>query len=70
VLLGIFVFSLPPQPAQAQPGAGQVNPADMGSIGNIGLALFTRYLLPFEAISILILIAILGAVVLAKRKVD
>jgi NADH-quinone oxidoreductase subunit J len=32
--------------------------------------LFTQYLLPFEVISILILIAILGAVVLARREID
>ena len=33
-------------------------------------ALFTTYLLPFEVISILILIAILGAVVLAQKEID
>lgn len=35
----------------------------------IGRALFTQYLLPFEATSILILIAILGAVVLARKEI-
>ncbi len=34
----------------------------------IGRVLFSQYLLPFEAISILLLVALLGAVVLAKRK--
>ena len=33
----------------------------------IGRALFTRYTLPFEVTSILILVAVLGAVVLAKK---
>ena len=41
-----------------------------GSTQRIGELLFTRYLLPFEVISILILIAILGAVVLARKEVD
>jgi NADH-quinone oxidoreductase subunit J len=41
-----------------------------GTAQNIGRMLFTQYLLPFEVISILILIAILGAVVLARREVD
>ncbi len=41
-----------------------------GTAERIGQLLFTRYLLPFEVISILILIAILGAVVLARREVD
>jgi NADH-quinone oxidoreductase subunit J len=39
-----------------------------GTAQNIGRALFTQYLLPFEATSILILIAIVGAVVLARKE--
>lgn len=35
----------------------------------VGRALFTQYLLPFEVTSILILIAILGAVVLARKEI-
>lgn len=35
----------------------------------IGRALFTQYLLPFEITSILILIAIIGAVVLARKEI-
>ena len=41
-----------------------------GTAQRIGQMLFTQYLLPFEIISILILIAILGAVVLAQREID
>jgi NADH-quinone oxidoreductase subunit J len=41
-----------------------------GSTQHIGELLFTRYVLPFEDISILILIAILGAVVLTRKEVD
>jgi NADH-quinone oxidoreductase subunit J len=40
---------------------------DTGSAEAIGISLFTDYLLPFEATSVLILIAIVGALVLAKR---
>ncbi|HVW08736.1 MAG TPA: NADH-quinone oxidoreductase subunit J [Bryobacteraceae bacterium] len=36
----------------------------------VGYALFTGYLLPFEVTSVLILIAILGAVVLARKELD
>ena len=35
----------------------------------IGKAIFTDFLLPFEIASILLLVAIIGAVVLAKREV-
>lgn len=41
-----------------------------GSAQQIGRVLFTEYLLPFEVTSILILIAILGAVVLARKEID
>jgi len=41
-----------------------------GSAQNVGRALFTTYLLPFEVTSILILIAILGAIVLARKELD
>ncbi len=36
----------------------------------VGRALFTTYLLPFEVTSILILIAIVGAIVLARKEMD
>jgi len=41
-----------------------------GKAEQIGQVLFTQYLLPFEVISVLILIAILGAVVLARKEID
>jgi NADH-quinone oxidoreductase subunit J len=41
-----------------------------GSAQDIGHALFTTYLLPFEITSILVLIAIIGAVVLAQKEMD
>jgi NADH-quinone oxidoreductase subunit J len=41
-----------------------------GTARDIGRTLFTEYLLPFEITSILILIAIIGAVVLAKKEID
>ena len=36
----------------------------------IGRSLFTKYLLPFEVTSVLVLIAILGAIVLARKEID
>lgn len=41
---------------------------DFGSTKLVGKALFTDYLLPFEIASLLLLVAIIGAVVLAKIK--
>lgn len=41
--------------------------SQLGSIKVVGKLLFTEYLLPFEIVSILLLAAIVGAIVLAKR---
>jgi NADH-quinone oxidoreductase subunit J len=41
-----------------------------GSAQSVGYALFTTYLLPFEVTSVLILVAILGAIVLARKELD
>ena len=41
-----------------------------GGPRDIGNALFTTYLLPFEVTSILILVAIIGAIVLARKEIE
>lgn len=58
---------------------GQVRDADRapgmeaqavsGTIEAVGLELYTRYLLPFEVASVLLLVAMVGAVVLARKQV-
>ncbi|HYD42671.1 MAG TPA: NADH-quinone oxidoreductase subunit J [Anaeromyxobacter sp.] len=47
----------------ADPGAG------FGTVKAVGEVLFTQYLLPFEATSLLLLAAIVGAVVVAKERI-
>ena len=46
-----------------------VNPvdSDFGKIKPLGMELFTQWLLPFELISILLLVALIGAVVLGRK---
>jgi NADH-quinone oxidoreductase subunit J len=41
-----------------------------GTTREVGTILFTEFVLPFEVASILLLVAMIGAVVLAKSKVD
>lgn len=57
---------------QHAPGVQVPQPIPAGqetdSIKLIGQLLFTEYLLPFEAISLLLLVAVVGAVVIAKRR--
>ena len=46
-------------------------PVDDGVVGNVervGMLLYTHYLIPFEVASILLLVAMVGAIVLAKRE--
>jgi NADH-quinone oxidoreductase subunit J len=50
------------------PAAVPAAPQAVGNSERVGMALYTTYLLPFEIASILLLVAIVGAVVLAKRK--
>ena len=42
--------------------------ATAGNSEQVGTALYTSYLLPFEIASILLLVAIVGAVVLSKKR--
>lgn len=58
-VLGVSKASLPPsQFAKA---------TEIGTVENIGMQLFTTFLFPFEVTSILLLAAIVGAVIMAKK---
>jgi NADH-quinone oxidoreductase subunit J len=50
-----------PTPAPAPPTV-------MGNVQQLGLMLYTDYLVPFEIASMLLLVAMVGAIVLAKRE--
>jgi NADH-quinone oxidoreductase subunit J len=63
VLRFVPPLSMPPVPAEAADRA-------VGTTWSIGTALFTDYLLPFEVTSVLILMAVVGAMVLARREGD
>jgi NADH-quinone oxidoreductase subunit J len=64
-LVGFFV-----QRGFANAGSVQFGNFTGGSPQSVGYALFTDYLLPFEITSVLILIAIVGAIVLARKELD
>lgn len=46
------------------------NAVGIGTTEAIGQSLFTEYLFPFEAVSLLLLAALIGSVVIAKRHVE
>ena len=65
--LGAF----PPATEFAAQVATHLSGTPTEAIGNtqaVGIELFTTYLLPFEAVSIVLLLAVVGAIVLAKRQ--
>jgi NADH-quinone oxidoreductase subunit J len=70
VLAGILIFEaayalFTRQGGTIQPGT--VEPG-FGAPQAVGMTLFSTYLLPFEVISILLLVAMVGAIVLSKKK--
>ncbi|MCU1264158.1 MAG: NADH:ubiquinone oxidoreductase subunit 6 [Acidobacteria bacterium] len=64
VLIGEVAFVLYSVPVSLERPPG---PSDIGVTASIGAGLFTKYLLPFEITSILLLMALVGAMTLARR---
>ena len=62
--LALVLFVVPPFPRTPV----SAPPAGFGTIEDVGRKLFTVYMLPFELTSVLLLIAIIGAVILTKRR--
>jgi NADH-quinone oxidoreductase subunit J len=52
----------------SEPGSPFRVPIDFGSTRMVAQRLFTEHLLPFELTSVLLLVAMVGAVVLARRR--
>lgn len=64
-----YVVRTVSNPLPRIPATGAAPPAEiLGTVESIGREMFTSYLLPFEATSVLILMAIVGAMLLARRE--
>lgn len=59
ILIGVYFYKL---------GAQKPEPLPYGDARSVGTLLYTKYFFPFEIASILLLVGIIGAVVLAKRR--
>jgi len=44
--------------------------SDYGNIQDVGLVLFTKYLIPFEVAAVMLLVAMIGGIILAGKKMD
>ena len=71
LILGMVLFGLvgsqilPPLLGITKPGAADA----YGGPEAMGRTLFTQYMFPFEAVSILLLIGVVGSIMLAKRRI-
>ena len=66
--LGMLRHALPPALIELPPGTLARTVAEQGLVGSVAHPLFDAYLVPFEITSVLLLAAVVGAVVLAKRR--
>jgi NADH-quinone oxidoreductase subunit J len=67
-MLGVLTYAfwkMPSTPAANLDGRA----ATFGTLQELGEVLYTQHLLPFEVVSLLLLVAIVGAVVVAKSRV-
>jgi len=64
-LLGVIATAI----SRVTLGPARMVDASFGTVKAVGAVLFTEYLLPFEATSLLLLVAIVGAVVVAKERI-
>jgi NADH-quinone oxidoreductase subunit J len=65
---GILLFSIFLSQRSGLSGVNE-KAASIGTVESIGLVLFKDYIFPFEAVSLLLLAAVVGAVILAKRRI-
>ncbi len=56
--------------SKARSAVQSTNALNIGTAESIGTELFTNYLFPFEVTSIILLAAIVGAIVLAKKRFE
>ena len=64
----IAVYSSTRPPLAASAGAAALSVPVTGNTEEVGWLLYTNYLIPFEVASMLLLVAMIGAIVLAKRE--
>jgi NADH-quinone oxidoreductase subunit J len=70
VIVGILTFKVIGDGFDASIGKPATLPDTFGTTASVGELLFTDFVLPFEVASILLLVAMIGAVVLAKTKLN
>ncbi len=67
---GQETFEFGPQQVVVELAGSIEETAPVGNTEQIGIVLFRNYMLPFEIASLLLLVAMVGAVVMAKRRLE
>ena len=67
VIAIISKAGLSEEPVSGQTAAGEAAEAIAGNTETVGKALYTTYLLPFEVASLILLVAMIGAIIMAKK---
>ena len=67
LVVGLLVFGLLASVLAKQFGRVHIHPGPVQRTSDIAQSIFTQYVVPFEAISIVLLAALVGAVVIARR---
>jgi NADH-quinone oxidoreductase subunit J len=67
--LAYFFYKGGPNAFHIEPGMAAAAPQAMGNTEVIAQSLFSEYLLPFEVASLLLLVAVVGSVVMAKKRI-
>jgi NADH-quinone oxidoreductase subunit J len=71
VLAPVMIWAPSPEPSPEAVAMSLQGGAEGGALGNtewVGRVLYSSYLLPFEVASVLLLVAMIGAVTLARKK--
>jgi len=74
-LVIVVIFAAPMIGANAQAGIYPVGVAAEygvvpGNVQDVGIILFTKYLVPFEVAAVMLLVAMIGGIILAGKKMD
>jgi NADH-quinone oxidoreductase subunit J len=68
IAVGGIISAMMKSMSSVAPGAD--NPTQEGDTNSLGHLLFTNYTLPFEIVSVLLLVAMIGVILLSKKKLE
>jgi len=67
LVVGLLVFGLLASVLSKQYGRVHIHPGPIQRTSDVAQSIFTQYVIPFEAVSVVLLAALVGAVVIARR---